>query len=97
MSKTHRSLALAVVLLALSASQLAAAAPPVDQEEDKKAVVETAMNYMEGAYTADAERMALAVHPELTKVKLSTFPQTGTYYLRPAEDRQRALDSESGF
>ena len=85
MGKNPRHLALTIVgLIFLLASPLVAAAPPVDQEEDKKAVVETAMNYMEGAYTADAERMALAVHPELTKVQLSTFPQTGTYYLRPA-------------
>jgi len=85
MSKNPRRLALPLVGLSLLLlSQPVAGVPPVDQEEDKKAVVETVMNYMEGAYTADAERMALAVHPELTKVQLSTFPQTGTYYLRPA-------------
>jgi hypothetical protein len=85
MSKSPRFLALAIVGLALLlAPQLAAASPPVAQEEEQKAVIETAMNYMEGAYTASAERMAKAVHPELTKVQLSTFPQTGTYYIRPA-------------
>jgi hypothetical protein len=72
------------MVLVLSMPQLAAAARPIDQEEEKQAVVEAAMNYMEGAYTASAERMAKAVHPELTKVQLSTFPQTGSYYLRPA-------------
>ena len=90
MNKHSRYVALALVgLLLVLVSQSAAAAPMaaapwVDQEEDKKAVVETAMNYMEGAYTASAERMAKAVHSELTKVQLSTFAQTGTYYLRPA-------------
>ncbi len=68
----------------LLAPQLAAATPPVDQEEERKVVIETAMNYMEGAYTGNADRVTKAVHPELTKVQLSTFPQTGTYYLQPA-------------
>ena len=79
MRKIYGSLALTVVCLALLASPLVGAVPPVDQEEDKKAVVETAMNYMEGAYTASAERMTKAVHPQL-----STVAQTGTYDLRPA-------------
>ncbi len=59
-----------------------AATPAVAQEgatmeQDKEAVVAAARDYMEGALNADAERMARGVHPELTKVVVNTYPQTG--------------------
>jgi hypothetical protein len=44
--------------------------PPVDVE----CVVRAALDYMEGALTADAERVARGTHPELTKVTVSTLP-----------------------
>ena len=50
-------------------------------EQDKEAVVAAARDYMEGALNADAERMARGVHPELTKVVVSTYPQTGRQFL----------------
>ena len=46
-------------------------------EQDKEALVAAARDYMEGALNADAERMARGVHPELTKVVVNTYPQTG--------------------
>ncbi|KPJ93185.1 MAG: hypothetical protein AMS18_05865 [Gemmatimonas sp. SG8_17] len=46
-------------------------------EQEKEAVIAAARDYMEGALNADAERMARGVHPELTKVVISTYPQTG--------------------
>ena len=46
-------------------------------EQDKEGVVAAARDYMEGALNADAERMARGVHPELTKVVVNTYPQTG--------------------
>ena len=46
-------------------------------DKDKKAILETAMNYMEGAYTADAERMQKALWPELNKILPYTIPKTG--------------------
>jgi len=44
---------------------------------DSSAILETALNYMEGAYTADADRMQKALWPELHKITLRTIPQTG--------------------
>jgi hypothetical protein len=72
----------------LLATLIAAVAvtPTVAQEgatmvQDERAVVAAARDYMEGALTADADRMARGVHPELTKVLVNTYPQTGRQYL----------------
>jgi hypothetical protein len=50
-------------------------------EADKQAVKNTALDYIDGAYSGDAERMARALHPELTKVMLARHPQTGRPFL----------------
>lgn len=65
---------------------LAAAGPVVAQDGakmdgDEDGVVRAAMDYMEGAVTADAERVARGVHTELTKVVVRTLPQTGRQVL----------------
>jgi hypothetical protein len=72
----------------LLATLIAAVAvtPTVAQEgatmvQDERDVVAAARDYMEGALTADADRMARGVHPELTKVLVNTYPQTGRQYL----------------
>jgi hypothetical protein len=50
-------------------------------EEDEAGVVATALDYMEGALNADAERVGRGVHEQLTKVIVTTLPQTGTQML----------------
>ncbi|UCG87180.1 MAG: nuclear transport factor 2 family protein [Gemmatimonadota bacterium] len=50
-------------------------------EQDEQAVIAAALDYMEGALNADAERMARGVHPELTKVVVGTYRQSGRQYL----------------
>ncbi|MGD8698106.1 MAG: nuclear transport factor 2 family protein [Gemmatimonadales bacterium] len=65
---------------------LAAAGPAVAQDgatmdADEDGVIRAAMDYMEGGVTADAERVARGVHPELTKVVVRTLPQTGRQVL----------------
>ena len=50
-------------------------------QAERDAVTATALDYMEGALNADADRMARAVHPELTKVIIRTYPQVGRQYL----------------
>lgn len=45
-------------------------------EADKKAIIETAKNYMEGGYAADADRMQKALWPELYKAIPITIPKT---------------------
>ncbi len=55
------------------------------QEVDvKAAVTRAALDYMEGAHSGDADRVARAVHPELHKVTVETIPATGKSYLRKA-------------
>lgn len=51
-------------------------------EADRAAVEAAAMDYIEGAYSGDAERMDRALHPELHKVLLATHPQTGAQFLQ---------------
>ena len=48
-----------------------------DLEEERAGVIAAALDYMEGALTADGDRMARGVHPGLTKVVISTDRQTG--------------------
>jgi hypothetical protein len=50
---------------------------------DKEAVKNTALDYIEGAYSGDALRMERALHPELTKVMLARHPETGRFFLNP--------------
>jgi hypothetical protein len=48
-----------------------------DMAAEREGVIAAALDYMEGALTADVDRMARAVHPVLTKVVVSTNRQTG--------------------
>jgi len=55
------------------------------QEVDvRAAVTRAALDYMEGAHSGDADRVARAVHPELHKVTVETIPATEKSYLRKA-------------
>jgi len=51
--------------------------PAFDPEREKKAIRQAALDYLEGYYSGDAERMARGVHPELCKMIPVTLPQTG--------------------
>jgi hypothetical protein len=57
----------------------AAPAPPQDGEPDAtiKAITATALDYGEGWYEGDAERMERALHPDLAKRALMPDPRTG--------------------
>ena len=66
------------VMLMLAIGVGSAYAQSGDSAQSEEAgVIAAAMNYMEGALTADADRMARGVHPELTKVVVSTNRDTG--------------------
>jgi hypothetical protein len=67
---------LAIIPVVVSAQSVPAAG------DDRVAVTQVAMDYMEGALTADADRIARAIHPELTKVMVARMPQTGRVFLR---------------
>jgi hypothetical protein len=65
------------ILVALMAITAVFSQTGDDAEKDRVAVKMAAMDYMEGAYEADASRELRAAHPEMHKVSLRTFPQTG--------------------
>ncbi len=72
---------LLTILIAVVAAATALAQDGANTNEDEDGVVRAAMDYMGGAVTADAERVARGVHTELTKVVVRTLPQTGRQVL----------------
>ena len=46
-------------------------------EKEKDAITETALNYLEGWFTGDAERMDKALHPDLVKRAVGEDRQSG--------------------
>lgn len=60
-----------------------AGAPPASAQTaaDSNAIRATALDYVEGWYTADAARMERALHPELAKRIVNLNPQNGRYSL----------------
>jgi len=46
-------------------------------KNEKEAIRETALNYLEGWFTADAERMDKALHPDLVKRAVGEDRQSG--------------------
>ncbi len=61
-----------VVLFTLGLSAAAAQSP-----EEVEAITNAALDYGEGWYEGDAERMGRALHPELSKRMVFTDPKTG--------------------
>ena len=57
----------------------------------------TALDYIEGAYSSDAERMARAIHPEIHKVRLATNPQTGESFLHKIGSSSLIEGTRSGL
>jgi hypothetical protein len=81
--KTHRQLMLGWLLLALSAGSLSPAARGWQSADasatqaDAAAIRQTALDYIEGWYEGNAERMERALHPELAKRIVQTDAKTG--------------------
>ncbi|MGD9347015.1 MAG: nuclear transport factor 2 family protein [Candidatus Aminicenantes bacterium] len=72
MKKSTIILAIAV----LSVNVLVAYAFP-NKDEDRKAVERAALDYIEGWYEGNVERMEECLHPDLQKREIRTLPQTG--------------------
>ena len=45
----------------------------IAQNSDKELIVQTSLNYIEGAYEGNVERMTKAIHPELQKIIVTKF------------------------
>lgn len=71
------SVLLLAALTAGATVEAAAAQSRTSTQNEEAGVIAAAMNYMEGALTTDADRLARGVHPELTKVVVNTNRDTG--------------------
>lgn len=67
------ALLLLAILVACTVQARAQSTTPADA--DKAAIKQTALDYIEGWYEGDAERMERALHPELAKRIVRTNPQ----------------------
>jgi hypothetical protein len=68
----------ACILLVLTGAVAAAESA----EDEKAAIIAASLDYMDGALSGDASRMARAIHQEVTKNTLTTFEETGRVALR---------------
>ena len=72
MKKTAIILVIAVLLASLLVAYALA-----NRDEDRKAVEEAALDYIEGWYEGNVERMEGCLHPDLQKREIRTLSQTG--------------------
>lgn len=64
---------------------------PIAPPEDLSGITDACLDYAEGWYTADVERMQRCLHPQLVKRTLIPDPQTGQWTLRPPLDAERMV------
>lgn len=72
MQKAFQSLLLGLALLFLAAGTAQA-----QSAADREAIKQTALDYIEGYYEGNPERMERALHPDLAKRIVRTDPATG--------------------
>ena len=65
------------LVIAALASSLLTAYTIIDGENDRKAVEKAALDYIEGWYEGNVERMAGCLHPDLQKREIRILSQTG--------------------
>lgn len=73
-----------------------AAAPAGERDDDRAAIERTALDYVQGWYEGDAERMGRALHPELAKRAYRPDPQTGEPRFRHATREQMVEATRRG-
>jgi hypothetical protein len=75
--KALRTVMFLLAFLAAFRGAAKAQANPQTSPEDKAAIRQAALDYIEGWYQGDAVRMERALHPELAKRMVATDPKTG--------------------
>src|SRR4051812_29458938 len=85
-------LTMRATILALALLATAPAFASAQTSADSAAIRATAMDYIEGWYSADAARMERALHPELAKRIVMTDPASG----RQRIDNQSAMTLVNG-
>ena len=91
-----KKILLVILILALTAS-IAFTQVSGKAVDEKEAIKETALNYIDGSFSGDAERMEKALHPELNKVIPYTIPQTGTTGLSKMGSSQLIEGTRAGM
>src|SRR6185295_8605117 len=71
-----KAIRLGLVLTLLTFASVASAQTPAPNANDA-AIKQTALDYIEGWYEGNAERMERALHPELAKRIVRTDPKSG--------------------
>jgi len=66
-------------------------------EADSSAIRQTALDYIEGWYTGDAERMERALHPELAKRIVRTNPANGKSRLDQMSAMSLVQSTRAGY
>jgi hypothetical protein len=64
---------------------------------DSTAIRQAALDYIEGWYTGDAERMSRAVHSELVKRIVATHPKTGQQVFRDQDSTALVAATKKGY
>jgi peroxiredoxin len=64
-------------LLAIFAMNIAEGQVFPSSREDSAAIIQTSLDYIDGYYSGDAERVGRAIHPDLNKAAPRDLPQTG--------------------
>jgi hypothetical protein len=82
-------LALGVLLIAPQAQAQTAA--------DSTAIRQTTLDYIEGWYTGDAERVSRAVHSKLVKRIVATHPKTGQQVFRDQDSTALVAATKKGY
>jgi hypothetical protein len=95
------------ILIAVVAAAPAVAQSSPQTEADRKGVIAAALDYMEGAANADADRVSRGVHEQLNKVSVRRSPQDdrqflgyGTYttlveVVRGLEEQMKDIDKKA--
>jgi len=91
-----RVFAIAIALLA-AGLLLSAPAASAQTTADSTAIRQTALDYIEGWYTADADRMSRAVHTKLVKRIFATHPKTGETVFRNQDSTALVAATEKGY
>jgi hypothetical protein len=64
---------------------------------DSTAIRQVALDYIEGWYTGDAERMSEAVHSTLVKRIFATHPKTGAQVFKNQDSTALVTATEKGY
>ncbi|MCK5077569.1 MAG: nuclear transport factor 2 family protein [Calditrichia bacterium] len=72
---------LLLILLTVLITSFSFAHEKADIEKEKAAIKQAALNYIEGWYEGNADRMERALHPELAKRTIKIDKKSGRYHL----------------